>query len=60
MEYAMSRTYLKEGEKTVSGLRMIEIDGSTIDPGQQIFSPVQTTRGNAIDVVNVADANRKL
>ena len=55
MEYAMSRTYLKGGEKTVSGLRMIEIDGSTIDPGQQIFSPVQTTR-----VVNVADANRKL
>lgn len=55
----VARVYLKGGEKTVSGLRMIEIDGSTIDPGQQIFSPVQTTRGNATDVVNGADANRK-
>lgn len=37
IKYAASRAYLKGNEKTVSGLRMIEIDGRTIDPGQRIL-----------------------
>lgn len=55
MEYTASRAYLnggcREGEKTVSGLRMIEIDGRTIDPGQQILSAgaQNCARGNAAD-----------
>lgn len=43
MEYAASCAYLNGGEKTVSGLHMIEIDGRTIDPGQRNSPPVRTT-----------------